>query len=94
MIKIAGRLSFTVSVAAARVGSAFIKPFYRQSNNPLLKLRASSMLVESAKWFDAFPNNFEPKKQVAHVNRHEVIAWTDAAGPSRTIAAVIYASGR
>ena len=50
--------------------------------------------VESAKWFYAYLNNFEPKKLFVLVSRHEVIAWTDVADPSRTIAAVIYAGGR
>lgn len=49
--KLAERLSFAVTVAADRVGRAYIKPVYAQAYSPLPKARASALLQQAANWF-------------------------------------------
>ena len=51
--KLAGRLSFAVTVSGNRVGRAFIKPFYAQARAPLPHDAVSPQLRQAATWFDA-----------------------------------------
>ena len=91
----AGRLSCSVTMAANRVGRAYIKPFYAQSAVPLSVM--SGWLLNATTWFMAYlsmaasgqgARRMRPGQVLPHVRM-----WTDAAGESRMIAAVIEIHG-
>jgi hypothetical protein len=86
----AGRLSFMVTVAANKVGRAFIKPFFAEANDPWQGGRASPSLLDAAAWFRMVLLARMPVVQKSVSRRSRVVqAWTDAAGESRMIAAVV-----
>ena len=93
-IKMAGRLSFAVHASTGKVGRAYIKPFFAQANAPLPHDRASWQLLQAAAWwidyFAISPASTIPCGQGARTHVH---AWTDAAGTSRWLAAVIHVGG-
>ena len=86
-LKMAGRLSSAVTSAHDRIGRAFIKPFYAQAFDPLPS--ASPLLVSAAGWWYKFLAVAPPKTWHAlTLVRPLRWVWTDAAGPTRWIAAV------
>ena len=92
--KMAGRLSFAVSVTGNRVGRAYIKPFYAQAHAPLPGFVASPWLRRSALWFRQYLA--QPPLSVRRgcsVARPVVVTWSDAAGASRWVAAVASVNG-
>ena len=92
--KMAGRLSFAVSAAAGRVGRAFLKPFFAQANDPLPGGRASPWLLRAAEWFIHYLRVQPPLRQEADLSaRRHVRTWSDAAGVSRWVAAVVEVDG-
>ena len=92
--KMAGRLSFAVSASAGRVGRAFLKPFFAQSNDPLPGGRASPWLLRAAEWFIHYLRVQPPLRQEADLSaRRHVRTWSDAAGVSRWVAAVVEVGG-
>ena len=94
-VKMAGRLSFAVASSTGRVGRAYIKPFFAQANMPLRNGRASWQLcLAAAWWIRYFEHSPCASMQCRSDGRHHVHAWTDAAGASRWLAAVIHLDGR
>ena len=88
--KMAGRLSFLVTTAADKIGRAYIRPFYAQSAEPLAGNAASPLMSRSASFFrhylrSGFARRFNPRMCREHIN-----CWSDAAGSTRVVAAVIY----
>ena len=49
--KLAGRLSFSVSVSGNRAGKDFIKPFHAQAHSPMPGVAVPPLLQASATWF-------------------------------------------
>ena len=91
--KMAGRLSFATTVAAGRVGRAYIKPFYAQSNKPIKNGWASTWLLQASHWWQAYLGQAPAMCHCASIgDRPHVHVWTDAAGQSRMLAAVIFAA--
>ena len=93
-IKMAGRLSFAVMSSTGRVGRAYIKPFFAQANAPLPAGRASTLMMQAAAWWVKYFAILPVSNiQCGGFERKAVRAWTDAAGASRWVAAVIHTSG-
>ena len=88
--KQAGRLSFAVSVTTNKVGRAFIKPLYAQAACPLPGGKMTRWLIAACKWWIAYLELRPPSVFSAMRRRKQSIIWTDAAGASRWIAAVIF----
>lgn len=92
--KMAGRLSFAVTVSGNRVGRAYIKPFYAQAHAPLPGHVVSPWLRRSAEWFIRYLK--QPPVSVRRGcgnDRPCVVSWSDAAGESTWVAAVICVTG-
>ena len=92
--KLAGRLSFAVTVSGNRVGRAYIKPFYAQAHAPLPGHVVSPWLRRSAEWFIRYLQR--PPLSVRRGcsnDRPCVVSWSDAAGESTWVAAVICVAG-
>ena len=93
--KMAGRMSFTVTITHDKVGRPFVRPLYRQQHAPTPGGVLTPWLRQSLVFWLAFlvlrPQRwFTPESAVA---RRHVLAWTDAAGDTRFIAAVILSGG-
>eukprot|EP00435_Cladocopium_sp_Y103_P044779 s1987_g12.t1 len=92
--KLAGRLSFSVTVSGNRVGRAFIKPFHAQAHSPLPGFAISPLLRSSANWFIQYLNFCPTSVRSATAQcRTKVITWSDAAGESRWVASVVFHDG-
>ena len=93
--KLAGRLSFAVTVSGNRVGRAYIKPFYAQAHAPLPGNLLSPWRRRSAEWFLAYLSHspVSVRRGVDH-SRPCVVTWSDAAGASRWVAAVVHVGGQ
>ena len=89
----AGRLSFTVTLAANRVGRAFIKPFYAQQHAPLPGGAIGAALENAIIWFLAYLEARPAVIRKGLVPRKLVVTWHDAAGVSRWVAAVVRHEG-
>ena len=87
--KMAGRLSFAVTMSANRVGRAFVEPSYAQSNNPLPVGRCSSWLLTASAWWKGYLSAQFSSEHTTALARQHFVCWTDAAGQSRLIAAVV-----
>ena len=93
--RMAGRLSFAVTVALGKVGRAYIRPFFAQANSPTPKLALSPAMRHACSWWvEWLTERFDQSVQVDPSARQRVQAWTDASGASRCLSAVVYASGR
>ena len=92
--KLAGRLSFAVTVSGNRVGRAFIKPFYAQSHRPLCSNAVFPLLRRASEWclkyLKCCPTSVRLLTPRA---RPRAVSWTDASGESRWVAAVLYFQG-
>lgn len=86
--KFAGRLSFAVTSSCDKVGRAFVKPFYAQSHAPIHGHRMTSRLQLAARWWIAFLTLRIPPFR-PFCPREHIVVWTDAAGASRWLAAVV-----
>ena len=91
--KFAGRFSFAVSVSCDRVGRAFVKPFYAQAHSPLVGHRISMRMRLAAEWWRSFLKLRMPPF-VPCVKREHVLVWTDTAGESSWLAAVLCVQGK
>ena len=91
--KMAGRLSFSVSVAANRVGRAFIKPFYAQQHAPLKAGGISCLLAWACQWFSHYLTHRPKAVRRGITPRPLLVTWQDAAGLSRWVAAVVRTDG-
>ena len=87
--KMAGRLSFAVSVAANRVGRAFIRPFYAQQHAPLRKGAVGCLLAWACSWFVHYLSHRPRAVRWGVSPRPLLVTWHDAAGASRWVAAVV-----
>ena len=89
--KMAGRLSFSVTVSGNRAGRAYIKPFYAQAHEPLPQSSLSPWLRRAGQWFmqylECCPTSIRTCPDAA---RTQVVTWSDAAGESKWVAAVIW----
>ena len=84
--KFAGRLSCVVTTATDRVGRAFVKPFYAQTNAPLPHM--SVQLTNAATWWVQYlAAGHRCSRSVNQLSRPTVMMWSDAAGASRWLAA-------
>ena len=92
--KQAGRLSFAVSVTTNKVGRAFIKPLYAQAACPLPGGKMTLWLVAACWWWISYLQLRPPSLFSAVKKRKHSIIWTDAAGASRWIAAVVFVDNR
>lgn len=92
--KLAGRLSFAVTVSGNRVGRAYIKPFYAQAHAPLPGCALSPWLRQSAEWFLKYLSHspLSVRRGLAS-HRPLVRTWSDAAGATRWVAAVVCVGG-
>eukprot|EP00971_Amphidinium_carterae_P331919 6465766-Amphidinium_carterae.1 len=93
--KLAGRLSFAVTVTANKVGRAYVKPFFAQAHDPLPHDALSPLLRESVRWWLQYLSLRPLAIRLKGITvRPTVYMWTDAAGESRWLAAVVYAGGK
>ena len=93
--KLAGRLSFAVTVSGNRVGRAYIKPFFAQANAPLPGCLVSPWLRRAAQWFSQYLRQPPVTARRGRASgRPRVVTWSDAAGASRWVAAVVQVGGR
>ena len=92
--KYAGRLAFTCTIAAARQGRAFVKPFHAQANAPLREFDMSPALLNAAPWWTKFLE-LKPsiRMAVGHTTRETVWAWTDSSGEDPCLGVVVYRRG-
>ena len=92
--KLAGRLSFAVTVSGNRVGRAFIKPFHAQANQPLFNNAVSPLLRQACSWFLQYLEHCPTSVRLLNpLTRSRAVSWTDASGESRWVAAVLYYEG-
>lgn len=87
--KMGGRLSFAVSVAANRVGRAFLKPFYAQQHAPLKGNAVGCWLAWACSWFVHYLTHRPRAIRRGISPRPLLVTWHDAAGASRWVAAVV-----
>ena len=92
--RLAGRLSFAVTVSLGKVGRAYVKPFYAQANDPRPGGGASWALRFASNWWVQYLVSKPKAEYPLSGKRNHVLAWTDAAGESRWLAAVVYIQGR
>jgi len=88
--KLAGRLQFACTVAADKVGRAYIGPFHAQQNDPLPGGAISRRWTMSARWWLRYLEERGPTvRALDSEDRQTVRCFTDAAGVSRGVAAVV-----
>ena len=88
--KMAGRLSYAISVAGDRCGRVYLKPFHAQSHDPYPGGRISTRLQQAANWFIIYLGRRRPALRfVITETRQHVRTWSDAAGASQWVAAVL-----
>ena len=90
----AGKFSFAVTAAAGRVGRAYVKPLYAQAASPLAYHRLSVWLTFASVWWAEYLNLRPATKVCADLAKRHAVCWTDAAGVSRWLAAVLFIDGR
>ena len=88
--RMAGRLSFAVGASGGCVGRAFVKAFYAQASAPLRGFRLSFALRRSVRWFIYYLLLAEPCLKLCERRPRHVVAWSDAAGASRKVSAVVH----
>ena len=94
-MRLAGRLSFACSIAAGKVGRAYLKPFFAQAFAPLPGGRTSWWLCRAADWWlQCLPMSPKFVHRAVSASRPTVRTWTDAAGASRWLAAVAWTGSR
>ena len=93
--KLAGRLSFAVTVSGCRVGRAYIKPFYAQAHSPTAPNTVSTRLLQSARWFHAYLEKCPfSVRRVRTEHAAQCITWSDAAGATKWVAAIASVQGQ
>ncbi len=94
--KAAGKLSFSLTITANRCGRAFIKYFHMQQHAPLPGGCMSAGLSSAALWFVAFLESQVHRWRQGNDRlreRRRVVFYTDAAGSTRWLAAVVHCNG-
>ena len=93
-LKFAGRLNFAVVACGNRVGRAYIAPFYAQGHAPLFDSSLSTLLELSClRWCQYLRGRPLSVHRAVGCSRPQVITWSDAAGESGWIAAVVHVNG-
>ena len=90
----AGRLSFSVTLSANRVGRAFIKAFYAQAMAPLPRNAIGEKLAWAMQWFLVYLEKRPVAVRKGYAARPQIVTWHDAAGASRWVAGVVRVEGR
>ena len=85
-LKMAGRLSFTVTLAANRVARAYIRAFYAQGHAPLAGNAISIALRRGCRFFIQYLVARVIVKKLAARNSPHINIWSDATGAGRKIA--------
>ena len=88
--KMAGRLSFTVTLAGNRIGRAFVKPFYAQVHSPLFNDGISHLMKRACRFFKEYLLLGVTSKRSARSVRRHINIWSDAAGVSGVVAFVAF----
>ncbi len=94
--KLAGKVSFALTVAADRCGRACVKYVHRQAHCPLSSARMSPGLTTARLWFAAYLDGAtEVRRQPqGHFHTRRVVhIWSDAAGASRWLAFMAVSDG-
>ena len=84
--KTAGRLSFSVSISANRVGRAYVRPFYAQAHSALPGGGISPWLTRSCGFFRGYLRACISNRICAREPKRHVNCWSDASGASRIVA--------
>eukprot|EP00971_Amphidinium_carterae_P116065 2299382-Amphidinium_carterae.1 len=91
--KLAGKLSFAVTVQANKVGRAFVKPFFAQSHDPLQGNVISSLLRQAIMWWIEYLTLRPPAvRKFLQQSRQQTVVWTDASGEG-WLGAVLHLDG-
>ena len=90
----AGRLCFSVTLAASRTGSAFMKPCDAQQFCPMQGGMISVRLYMAMRWFIKLLRTRAPAEMTGVKAETIQFPWHDAAGASRWVAAVLRARER
>ena len=79
--KLAGRLQFTTSLSADRVGRSFIKAIHAQSRNPSSNQHVGNWLLWSQKlWLQLLQHDAKRTYGAEDDERPVIHRWGDAAG--------------
>jgi hypothetical protein len=92
--KMAGRLNFSIGVQGNRVGRAFLKPFYAQQHAPTPGGKMNALLFWAALWFIHYLKVRPQAVRRGVTPRPLLVSWSDAAGASTWVAAVVRWEGR
>ena len=93
--RMAGRLTFAVTVSLGKVGRAYIRPFFAQANSPTPRLALSQAMRHACSWWvEWLTMRFDQSIDADSSARKRIEAWTDASGASRCLSAVVHASGQ
>ena len=89
--KYAGRLQFATSRHTGRVGRAYIRPLHAQAMDPQFGNALSILGNRACNWFIQYLD-LRPLLRVKSTKtcRNRVVTWSDAAGPSRMVAAFLW----
>ena len=89
--RFAGRFGFACTLAAGKVGRAFVRPFYAQAHAPMPGFSVSPLLMRAGNWWHEYLRLGPTLRAVpnAGVRRH-LVCYTDASGVDRMLAAVVY----
>jgi hypothetical protein len=92
--KMAGRLSWTCSAAADKVGRAFIGPFYAQQHDPTPGDVVTQLMVRAITFWLGYFLLAAPVRRGLARPRSTIRSWTDAAGHNRMLAAFVFIAGQ
>ena len=84
-----GRLSFTQTSVFGRIGRGMLAPLYAKLRSVPYHAALSDKESMTLSWWTAALPNMEPRVATPKTDRTDRIVYTDAAGKSRIIAAVI-----
>ena len=92
--KFAGRFTWTCTVQVGKIGRAYIRPWYAQTNTRMSGFRISFFHRHSCPWCFFLRFRFLSVKKRWDIQRNHVRFWTDAFGVDRWFAAVIPHAGK
>ena len=89
--KIVGRLTWTTTSTMGKSGRAFLRPLHAQSRQPMANNTASVWLMEACAWWIWYLLEAPSTTlTLEHWHDHNIVrSWSDAAGKTRRVAAVI-----
>ncbi len=92
--KLAGRLSFACAAAHDRIGRSYARPLHRHARSPLPGGQLSAWTIWSLLWWYDYLDEAAARWKTPRAGpRKRCIAWTDAAGTSRMLAAFLHVDG-